>query len=45
MRPSVVVEAYDLRIPGWVADLDSLHRWIDSKEGPRRGRIDYLQAN
>ena len=44
MRPSVVVEAYDLRIPGWVTDLDSFHRWVESKKQACRGRIDYLRG-
>jgi Uma2 family endonuclease len=34
--------AEDLTMPGWVQDLASFTRWIESDEFPEDGRIDYL---
>src|SRR5438309_963992 len=34
----------DIRIPDWIADLESFRRWCHSDEFPPTGRIDYLQG-
>jgi Uma2 family endonuclease len=42
--PAVVIEAVNVTIPAWVADLDSFHRWCESDEFPEHGRICYLRG-
>jgi Uma2 family endonuclease len=34
----------DVRVPAWVVDLASFHRWVESDEFPEHGRIDYLRG-
>jgi Uma2 family endonuclease len=41
---STVVIKERTRIPGWVNDLNSFHRWALSSKFPKRGWISYLQG-
>lgn len=34
----------EVRVPAWVVDLASFHRWVESGEFPEHGRIDYLRG-
>jgi hypothetical protein len=42
--PAVVLQEDDIVVPGWVDDLASFQRWVDSDEFPDRGRICYLNG-
>jgi Uma2 family endonuclease len=44
IQPADRVRLGGFRIPGWVVDLESFHRWVDSPEFPEEGRIDYLKG-
>ena len=39
-----VVIAGKIRIPGWVKDLDSFHRWAESSDYPDSGWFSYLRG-
>jgi Uma2 family endonuclease len=39
-----VVIAGQIRIPGWVKDLDSFHRWTESPDYPDSGWFSYLRG-
>lgn len=41
---TVVLQGTDIRVPSWVVDLDSFHRWVDSDDVPEHVRIDYLNG-
>jgi Uma2 family endonuclease len=41
---AVVFQDPEIWVPGWVVDLDSFHRWVDSDDVPEHIRIDYLQG-
>jgi Uma2 family endonuclease len=41
---AVIFQDPEIRVPGWVVDLDSFHRWVDSDDVPEHIRIDYLQG-
>src|SRR5262249_57136979 len=34
----------EIRVPDWVVDLDTFHRWVDSEEVAERARISYLRG-
>ncbi|HVS35819.1 MAG TPA: Uma2 family endonuclease, partial [Gemmataceae bacterium] len=40
---AVIFQDPDIRVPGWVVDFDSFHRWVDSDQAPEHARIDFLQ--
>jgi Uma2 family endonuclease len=49
--PAVIIQHGDglylkgeVRVPGWVADLESFRRWYNSDDFPEQGRIDYIQG-
>jgi hypothetical protein len=39
--PGVVIDE-EVYVPGWVADLESFHRWAESEECPERVRLSFL---
>lgn len=41
---AVIFQDPEIRVPGWVVDFDSFHRWVDSDEAPEHARIDFLQG-
>ena len=41
---AVIFQDPEICVPGWVVDLDSFHRWVDSDDVPEHVRIDYLQG-
>jgi hypothetical protein len=41
---AVVLQESDVRIPGWVVDLESFNRWVDADDFPDEGRICYLRG-
>ena len=41
---AVIFQDPEIRVPGWVVDLESFHRWVDSAEAPEHARIDFLQG-
>jgi Uma2 family endonuclease len=41
---AVIFQGPEIWVPGWVVDLDSFHRWVDSDDVPEHVRIDYLQG-
>ena len=41
---STIVIADQVRIPAWIADLDSFRRWARSGEYPERGWVSYLDG-
>ncbi len=42
--PAVILQQGKIRIPEWVVDLTSFHRWAESDEFPEGVRIDYLDG-
>ena len=41
---AVIFQDPEICVPGWVVDLDSFLRWVDSDDVPEHVRIDYLQG-
>ncbi len=41
---TIVLGQESIRIPPWVQDLDSFHRWVDSDEFPEKVRVCYLNG-
>src|SRR6266542_2498095 len=41
---TIVVDRESIRIPPWVQDLESFHRWIDSDDFPEKVRVCYLNG-
>lgn len=44
MIATMVFEDEQVRIPGWVVDLESFRRWPDAEEFPDKGRICYIKG-
>jgi Uma2 family endonuclease len=41
---TVLTESAQVRVPSWVADLDSFRRWTDADDFPETGRIWFLKG-
>jgi Uma2 family endonuclease len=42
--PKVVPVPAEVRVPGWVVDLESFRRWADADDFPEKGRIWFLKG-
>lgn len=43
-RVSMALDTEEVRVPGWVNDLESFRRWTDDDDFPESGRISFLDG-